>query len=56
MSRTKPKEQRRGGARDESDVHIGYTREQLAELLESVRRKCEAIRRREDVRIQRGGR
>ena len=56
MSRTKSKERRRGGARDDSDLTIGLNRRELAELLESVRRKCEAIRRREDSQIQRGGR
>lgn len=44
MSRTRPKEKRRGGARDESIIYIDYTRDELFDLLEQLRRKCQAIK------------
>lgn len=45
MSRTRPKQKRRGGARDDSTLNIGLNRRELAELLERIRRKLESYRR-----------
>ena len=33
MSRMNPKEKRRGGQRDDSEVHISYSRERLMQLI-----------------------
>lgn len=47
MSKTRPKEKRRGGVRDESYITIGLNRCQLAALLDEIQRKCDLLRRRE---------
>lgn len=38
-----PKEKRRGGARDESEIHIGYNRRELAAMLDRIRVRCEVF-------------
>ncbi len=50
MSRTRPKERRRGGARDDSELYVGYTRRELLEMLERTKRKCAAIHYNEQQR------
>ena len=52
MSRTRPKEKRRGGQRDDSNLTICLTRDELAELLERTRRKCEEYERRQRFAIK----
>ena len=52
MSRTRPREKRRGGARDESDLTICLNRKELAELLERTRRKCEEYERKQRFAIK----
>lgn len=39
MSRINPKEKRRGGQRDDSEVHISYSRGQLMQLIVDTDRK-----------------
>ena len=39
MSRARPKEKRRGGQRDDSEVHISYSRGQLMQLIVDTDRK-----------------
>lgn len=39
MSRINPKEKRRGGQRDDSEVHISYSRGQLMQLIVDTERK-----------------
>lgn len=51
MSRIRPKEKRRGGVRDESDLTICLNRKELAELLERTRRKCEAYEQAQKKRL-----
>ena len=41
MSRTHPKEKRRGGARDDSELYIDYTLDELTAMLERRRRRSE---------------
>lgn len=52
MSRINPKKKRRGGARDDSNLTICLTRDELAELLERTRRKCEEYERRQRFAIK----
>lgn len=52
MSRARPKEKRRGGQRDDSNLTICLTRDELAELLERTRRKCEEYERRQRFAIK----
>ena len=39
MSRMNPKEKRRGGQRDDSEVHISYSRGRLMQLIVDTERK-----------------
>jgi len=39
MSRINPKEKRRGGQRDDSEVHISYSRGRLMQLIVDTERK-----------------
>lgn len=39
MSRIRPVEERRGGQRDDSEVHINYSRGQLMQLIVDTDRK-----------------
>ena len=39
MSRTRPVEERRAGQRDDSEVHISYSKEQLMQLIVDTDRK-----------------
>ena len=39
MSRMNPKEKRRGGQRDDSEVHISYSRGRLMQLIVDTDRK-----------------
>lgn len=39
MSRINPKEKRRGGQRDDSEVHISYSRGRLMQLIVDTDRK-----------------
>ncbi len=56
MSRTRPKEKRRGGQRDDSNLMICLTRDELAELLERTRRRCEEYeRKQEELILKRSG-
>jgi hypothetical protein len=56
MSRTRPKEKRRGGQRDDSNLTICLTRDELAELLERTRRRCEEYeRKQEELILKRSG-
>lgn len=54
------KEKRRGGALDETEMFINYSRSQLMEMLERQRLECERQieqeRRREEKRKKRGRR
>lgn len=34
------KEKRRGGARDESEIYISYSREQLCRMIAGIHRRC----------------
>ena len=52
MSRINPKKKRRGGASDDSNLTICPTRDELAELLERTRRKCEEYERRQRFAIK----
>lgn len=51
MSRTRPKGKRRGGQRDDTDITIGLTRQELVKLLERTRRKCEAYEQAQKKRL-----
>lgn len=42
MSRMNPKEKRRGGQRDDSEVHISYSRGRLMQLIVDTDRKLGA--------------
>ena len=53
MSRTRPKEKRRGGARDDSNLTICLNRDELAELLERTRRKCEEYEHKQEAELMR---
>ncbi len=39
MSRWRPKEKRRGGARDDTEIYIGHTREELLGMIMAIERK-----------------
>lgn len=56
MSRPRPKEKRRGGARDESRLTISMNRKELAQLLERTQRRCEEYeRKQEELILKRSG-
>ena len=42
MSRARPKEKQRGGQRDDSEVHISYSRGRLMQLIVDTDRKLGA--------------
>ena len=43
MSRTHPKEKRRGGTRDDSELYIDYTLDELMAMLERRRHRSEEL-------------
>lgn len=52
MSRTRPQQKRRGGARDDKcdNVTMNMTRDDLAKHLRRIRRKCEFLMRRYEIK------
>lgn len=48
MSKTRPKEKRRGGTRDDSWLTVDLNRCQLAALLARTRERCLAFQRKAD--------
>lgn len=50
MPKTDRKEERRGGARDDSEIYVNYTADQLVDLFARIKRMCDAIVKRENSR------